>query len=415
MNNDEKKTAEGSELESADSMASEAEFDNADVTEFDAEVQAPDLEATSEPEPEPEPVREPSSVDTVPAANPIPAKRGVLATLGWVVLLALILGFGAAAYYWQQNVYSNDLESLREQLAAIGSAQSSVSAQIEAAVAEVASSVQSAAAGVDTLGRKIEGHVAKQGELARSVSALYEKETQTSVDWVLAEAEYLILAATQRLALERDVDTAIAALRAADQRLRSAGHPDLIPIREKIIADVTALEAVNLPDVEGLAIYISKTIDQVDILPTKPIAEEVIPFATVRTGKYEAEDWRKLGYAIWSDLVDLVEVKDADLSDSVLFDPELRYLLRQNLKLELASARLAVLRGDSANLASSVGMIKRLLDAYYDVDHDGVANIIKRLEQAQAMELTPALPNITGSLDAIRKHRASRAPQAPAP
>jgi uroporphyrin-3 C-methyltransferase len=339
----------------------------------------------------------------------------VLATLGWVVLLALILGFGAAAYYWQQNVYSNDLESLREQLAAIGSAQSSVSAQIEAAVAEVASSVQSAAAGVDTLGRKIEGHVAKQGELARSVSALYEKETQTSVDWVLAEAEYLILAATQRLALERDVDTAIAALRAADQRLRSAEHPDLIPIREKIIADVTALEAVNLPDVEGLAIYIGKTIDQVDTLPTKPIAEEVIPFATVRTGKYEAEDWRKLGYAIWSDLVDLVEVKDADLPDSVLFDPELRYFLRQNLKLELASARLAVLRGDSANLASSVGMIKRLLDAYYDVDHDAVANIIKRLEQAQAMELTPALPNITGSLDAIRKHRASRAPQAPAP
>ena len=411
MNNDEKKTAEGSELESVDPTASEAEFDNADVTEFDAEVQVPDLEATSEPEP----VREPSSVDTVLAANPIPVKRSVLATLGWVVLLALILGFGAAAYYWQQNVYSNDLESLREQLAAIGSAQSSVSAQIEAAVTEVASSVQSAAAGVDTLGRKIEGHVAKQGELARSVSALYEKETQTSVDWVLAEAEYLILAATQRLALERDVDTAIAALRAADQRLRSAGHPDLIPIREKIIADVTALEAVNLPDVEGLAIYIGKTIDQVDILPTKPIAEEVIPFATVRTGKYEAEDWRKLGYAIWSDLVDLVEVKDADLSDSVLFDPELRYLLRQNLKLELASARLAVLRGDSTNLASSVGMIKRLLDAYYDVDHDAVANIIKRLEQAQAMELTPALPNITGSLDAIRKHRASRAPQAPAP
>ena len=411
MNNDEKKTAEGSELESADSTASEAEFDNADVTEFDAEVQVPDLEATSEPEP----VREPSSVDMVPAADPIPAKRSVLATLGWVVLLALILGFGAAAYYWQQNVYSNDLESLREQLAAIGSAQSSVSAQIEAAVTEVASSVQSAAAGVDTLGRKIEGHVAKQGELARSVSALYEKETQTSVDWVLAEAEYLILAATQRLALERDVDTAIAALRAADQRLRSAEHPDLIPIREKIIADVTVLEAVNLPDVEGLAIYIGKTIDQVDILPTKPIAEEVIPFATVRTGKYEAEDWRKLGYAIWSDLVDLVEVKDADLSDSVLFDPELRYLLRQNLKLELVSARLAVLREDSANLASSVGMIKRLLDAYYDVDHDAVANIIKRLEQAQAMELTPALPNITGSLDAIRKHRASRAPQAPAP
>jgi uroporphyrin-3 C-methyltransferase len=87
----------------------------------------------------------------------------------------------------------------------------------------------------------------------------------------------------------------------------------------------------------------------------------------------------------------------------------LRYFLRQNLKLELASARLAVLRRDRANLESSVGLIKRLLDAYYDVDDTGVANIIKRLDEAKALELTPTLPNITGSLDVLRKHRASRA------
>jgi len=151
-----------------------------------------------------------------------------------------------------------------------------------------------------------------------------------------------------------------------------------------------------------------KTIDQVDALPTKPIAEEVTAFATVREGEYEAEDWRRLVYAVWSDLVDLVEVKDADLPDSVLFDPELRYFLQQNLKLELAAARLAVLRRDRANLEVSVGMIKRLLDAYYDVNDTGVANIIKRLDDAESLELTPTLPNITGSLDAIRKRRESR-------
>jgi uroporphyrin-3 C-methyltransferase len=265
------------------------------------------------------------------------------------------------------------------------------------------------AAGLEGLRAKIASATAAQGELQRSVSALYEKETQTSIDWILAEAEYLALAATQRLALERDVETAIAALRAADQRLRSAEHPDLIPIRDQLIEDITALEAVNLPDVEGLAIYMAKTIDQVDALPTKPIAEEVTAFATVRDGEYEAEDWRRLVYAVWSDLVDLVEVKDADLPDSVLFDPELRYFLQQNLKLELAAARLAVLRRDRANLAVSVGMIKRLLDAYYDVTDTGVANIIKRLNDAESLELTPTLPNITGSLDAIRKRRESRA------
>jgi uncharacterized protein HemX len=251
--------------------------------------------------------------------------------------------------------------------------------------------------------------VAATAELQRSVNALYEKETQTSVDWVLAEADYLILAATQRLALERDSDTALAALRAADQRLRAADNPAFLPIREQLIKDISALEAVNRADIEGLAIYLAKTIDQVDDLPTKPIAEDVTPFASVRENDYSAKDWRRLGYAIWSDLVELVEVKDADLPDSVLFDPELRYFLQQNLKLELASARLSVLRRDRANLQASVNLIKHQFDAYYDVSDAAVKSIVRRLDQAAALDLAPSLPNISGSLDVIRKVRASMA------
>lgn len=358
-------------------------------------------QSTTEPESDPEPVTTP---EIQPAARvgslAAGSRRGVV---GWVVLTALIVLAGGGAYSWQEGVYHKDLAGLRGRLAALDRAQSTLRAEIDAAAVDAAT----AAATSDTLRSEIDTTIAAQGDLRRSVSALYERELQTSVDWILAEAEYLVLAATQRLALERDVDTAIAALRAADQRLRSAAHPDLIPIREQVIADVTALEAVSLPDIEGLAIYIAKTIDRVDTLPTKAIAEEAIPVTGVRSGEYKAEDWRRLAYAVWSDLVDLVEVKDADLPDSVVFDPKLRYFLRQNLKLELASARLAVLRRDRANLAASVGLVKRVLEAYYDVNDAGVATIIKRLDEAAALELNPALPNITGSLDLIRKHRGS--------
>lgn len=332
---------------------------------------------------------------------PVAPRRGAL---GWVVLLVLLVLLGGGTYYWQESVYHKDLAELHGRLAALDGVHSALRAKIDSTAVDATT----AGAGLEALRSTLDTSVAAQGALQRSVSALYERELQTSVDWILAEAEYLVLAATQRVALERDVDTAIAALRAADQRLRSAAHPDLIPIRDQVIADATALEAVSLPDIEGLAIYVAKTIDRVDTLPTKPIAEAVIPFATVRAGEYEAEDWRRLAYAVWSDLVDLVEVKDADLPDSVLFDPELRYFLRQNLKLELASARLAVLRRDSANLEASVGLVKRLLEAYYDVNDAGVATIIKRLDEAKALDLNPALPNITGSLDVIRKHRRSR-------
>jgi uroporphyrin-3 C-methyltransferase len=341
-------------------------------------------------------------------ASAAPAKGGALRVFVWLLLFILIGLLGAGGFYWQKNVYQADLQTLREQLNAVNGAQSEVGTALKASLDAVNAVAAAAAAEASSLGAKIDGTKKAQSDLQRSVTALYEKETQTSVDWVLAEAEYLILAATQRLALERDVQTALAALRAADQRLRSAEHPDLIPIREQILQDVTALEAVNLPDIEGLAIYLAKSIGQVDELPTKPIAEEVRPFSSVRASEYKAEDWRRLGYAIWTDLVELVEVKDADLPDSVLFDPELRYFLRQNLKLELASARLAVLRRDRANLEASVTLINRLFEAYYDTSDASVANISSRLSEAQKLELTPTLPSITSSLDVIRKYRLAR-------
>jgi len=376
-----------------------------------------DREQTDEPSAEAE-SGEPVEVDADEdrSADPSPdaasleprARGGTAAIVVSVLLFALLL---AGAWYWHQYRYAPALAALAEDVAGTGAGQTSLAAELDATRAGI-DSVGAEAAGVlaevDALGAKIDSAVQGQADLRRSVSALYEKETQTSVDWVLAEAEYLVLAATQRLALERDTDTAIAALRAADQRLRSAEHPDLIPIRDQLIKDITALEGVNRADVEGLALYLAKTIDQVDDLPTKPIAEEVTPFATVRDGEYAAADWRRLGYAIWSDLVDLVEVKDADLPDSVLFDPELRYFLRQNLKLELASARLAVLRRDRANLEASAGLIKRLFEAYYDENDAGVKSIKARLDEAVTLELKPQLPNISGSLDVIRRQRADR-------
>jgi uroporphyrin-III C-methyltransferase len=344
-----------------------------------------------------------------PASPPSSLVRSRLALVAGLILFLSILALGGAAFYWRQTVYEADLGILREQLAALSSSQAQSSADINHSIAAAAETAESAQAQAGSLGSKIDTALAAQNDLQRSVSALYEKETQTSVDWVLAETEYLVLAATQRLALERDVETAIAALRAADQRLGSAEHPDLIPIREQIIKDVTALEGVNQPPVEGLAIFLATAIGMVDELPTKPIAEEITAFSTVRTGEYKVEDWRRLGYAIWSDLVDLVQVKDADLPDSVLFDPELRYFLRQNLKIELASARLSVLRLDSKNLGASVVLINRLLENYYDSSDAKVNNLVKKLNEAKETDLAPAMPSITTSLDVIRKYRRTRA------
>ena len=211
------------------------------------------------------------------------------------ILLTLLI-VGAGAYYWYQNSYLPQQQDLNAKITALSSEQMAVESSlatidagdgIDAAVESITAQNDalktSLTARIESVADQAEKVAASQQQLQQSVTSLYEKEDQSSLDWVLAEAEYLVLAANQRLALEGDINTAIAALKAADQRLGSADHPDLIPIRDRIIEDAAALEAVKLPDIEGLAIYLAKVIAQVNDLPTKQVADTVQPLTSRRS------------------------------------------------------------------------------------------------------------------------------------
>ena len=345
-----------------------------------------------------------------------PGRRGGPGVVRWLVLCVVVLvvvfgAVGGGAWYWYEHIYRVELSGVVADVDRLKGSQTEIGARISASKADA----DAGKVARGDLTAAIEGVRRAQAGLEKSVGALYERETQSPVDWILAEAEYLVFAASQRLALEGDVKTAAAALRGADERLQTANDPDLTPIREGLVQDIAALEAVNLPDTEGLAIYFAEVISRVDDLPTKPIANLGPPFSSTKNEKYTVENWRNVLNAVWSDLVNLVQVKDAELPDSVLFDPELRYFLRQNLRLELASARLAVLRRDTASLRVSTSLLKRFLTTYYDIDDAAVSAIVQRLDGASKVELAPELPRITGSLDKIRQYRRARAHDSPRP
>lgn len=327
-------------------------------------------------------------------------RRGHGAT---VLLLVVVLALAAGAWYWATRVHAPMLDTLTARVAALETERDALAAQIGTADAAAAGLADTQAA----LAANVEGLARSQQTLEESVQALYAKESSESLAWVLAEAEYLVLAATQRLALEHDVDTALAALRAADERLRSAEHPELIPVREQLARDIAALEAVNLPDVEGLAIWLAEAVGRVGELPTKPIAELDMSFSRMRDETATPENWQGVARAMWSDLVSLIEIKDGELPDGVLFDPELRYFLQQNLRLELASARLAVLRRDNANFRAASRLVTELLAQYYDTSDAAVASMVERLNAARDIDLDPDIPSVSASLDTVRAKRVS--------
>ncbi|MEX2479876.1 MAG: uroporphyrinogen-III C-methyltransferase [Gammaproteobacteria bacterium] len=320
----------------------------------------------------------------------------------WFILLLLLLIAAGAGYYWVSIVFRAEQAVLEAELAALRQAQADVSGTLERRGAELAEIGDAQSA----FEARVDGIERTQMDLMDSVKSLFAKDKQVTLDWILAETEYLIFAAVQRLALERDARGASAALSAADARIKTARHPDLLGLREQLTADIAALDAVAEPDIEGLALYLSEAVTRVDELPTKPIAAVDTSFRRMRDEDVSTSNWTGVARALWRDLVGLVEIKNDQLTDDVLFDPQLRDLLAQNLRLELASARLAVLRRDVENFRAAARLIDDLLVKYYDGTDGSVRALSAKLAEASAIDLDPDLPDISASLDAVRALRA---------
>ncbi|MBX9605764.1 MAG: uroporphyrinogen-III C-methyltransferase [Gammaproteobacteria bacterium] len=340
---------------------------------------------------------EPVAVATAPPSTPTARRRFDLGA----VALVVALGVGAAGVYWERVVMLPDNAALAARVEALAGERDGLVARVndaEAHAREVLETGRQLKERVDALGQA-------NATLEQTVKSLASKGSESELRWVLAEVEYLVLAAGQRIALEHDAKSARAALAAADQRLAAAALPGLTPLRERLAADLQALDAAAQADIEGLALALAAQAAEVDTLPTKPIANVDTSFAHSSQQAVTPDNWREVLRAMWADLVSLVEIKDADLPDDVLFDPKLRYFLEQNLKLELASARLALLNRDTANFRAAVDAILTQLDRYYDAGEGRVAAMRAKLVEARALDLAPPLPDLSATLEALRAAR----------
>lgn len=342
------------------------------------------------------------SASEQPAAVPpvrVQSRRSGMLALAAVLVLAL--GMATSGYYWTRFVAEPGAAALRARLDEASAERAALELRLAAAeqrLQTLESAQSTAVSRVDELRQTTTG-------LERSLQSLAVQGGGRPLDWVLAECEYLILAASQRLALEHDVASARAALLAADQRLRAIDHPAVRVLRERLAADLQVLAAVAVPDIEGLSLKFAAHIRKVEMLHTKPIAAADTSLRHVRQAPVTPDNWRGVLRGMWDSLVSLVEIKDGELPDSVLFDPKLRYFLEQNLKLELSSARLALLQRDAANFRVAVEIVQAALERYFDPQDAAVKSLADMLVEVRGVELAPTLPDISASLDAVRAAR----------
>ncbi len=259
----------------------------------------------------------------------------------------------------------------------------------------------------DALASRLNDLVRKQAQTDEQVSRLLSERTNSSTDWALAESEYLLVIATHRLILAHDVHTALAAMQAADARLRDLDLPGLTPARRQISSDMNALKSVHQVDITGLTLFLSDLAERAPKLPLNSTRFVTRRLPRTKPAPEHTDNWRELLHEMWRSLKSLVVVTRR--SGGIRLLPDEKYFVIQNLQLQIQAARLAVLRRDTQALHASVKSIVHWLRTYYDVSNGGVESALQSVRQMGNVNLEPTLPDISSSLESLRAYIHQRA------
>jgi uroporphyrin-3 C-methyltransferase len=237
------------------------------------------------------------------------------------------------------------------------------------------------------------------------LEALYQELSRSRDDWVLAEIEQVLVIASQQLQLVGNVPAAVAALQTADARLARIGRAQFLPLRKAFARDLERLKAAPGVDVPGTALRIDQMIAAVDSLP---LAQDMRPQpATAKTVTPESLGG-KLAAEILAEFRELVRIQRVDSGDSALLSPSQAYLLRENLKLRLLNARIALLTRDEVAYRSDLDAAGAWLQRYVDVRSGAAASMAATLKQLSSTGTGPLFPTMNESLAAVRGYKAPR-------
>lgn len=249
-----------------------------------------------------------------------------------------------------------------------------------------------------------------QTGLEDALGVLRARVSRSHSDWTLAEVQYLLQVASLRVQLERDVPTAIAALTSADQRLQALADPGFTGVREEIARELAALQGATLPDLPGIGLTLDTLAADVHKLPLKDAqirasadaqAVDATAPATAESGWMQTT--RQILRNVWEALRSLVVVRRNDVPIGPLLAPEQQFFLYENLRLQLATARLAALQGEAATYRSSLKTAGAWLDTHFDAQAAQVAAARGELERLAALDIRPALPDLSTSLRSLRQ------------
>lgn len=250
----------------------------------------------------------------------------------------------------------------------------------------------------------LEQKLAESQNQQLALEAMYQELARGRDETTLAEIEQLVYSASQQLQLSGNVKAALIALQTADSRLQRMDKPQFNALRKVIAKDIERLRASPAVDTTGISLRIDELIERIDelpLLPGKPTAQA----AAAAKQPVEGAWWKRFASEAWGDFTQLLRVQNTEKAELPLLPPEQAYYARENLKLRLLTARLALLAHDEASYRSDLKAAQAWLKRYFDEQDKAVKNAATLLRQLTESPVRVDVPDISASLNAVRNFK----------
>jgi len=233
----------------------------------------------------------------------------------------------------------------------------------------------------------------------------YQELLKGRVNWLVDEAESMLNTASQQLMLSGNLQGAVSVLEHIDSRLSRFDQPELIPVKQAISNDLAALKNRPYVDISATALRIDRLETAISGLPLvldgvlKPGAA---PVETAHSGTWWENTWEKSLNA----LKGLVEVRHLDSNDAMLISPEQTYFIRENLRLRLLDARIALLQHNGEVYQSDLNNVEATVKQYFDSKSPATQSWLKELAELKALDVRMISDDsLKASLSAVRAYQ----------
>jgi uroporphyrin-3 C-methyltransferase len=334
--------------------------------------------------------------------TPPPPRAGPLSVpvgRGPFVVLALLMAIALAAI---AIALRNNQRDLRLEVGQRLAQAETAAAEARTRNADLGNELREAQAKVALL----EARVSESQTQQASLEALYRELAPSRDEVALNEVEQVLLLASQQLAIANNVQAALAALQLAEAKLGRFDRPQLVPLRRALARDIDKLKAVPFVDVAGMSLKLDQAIGTVATLPLA--RDERLPQAPASAPPPDEAAWARALREAWNEIKSLVRVEVADRPAAPLVPPTQEYYLRENLRLRLMTARIALLSHDDAGFKTDVTTANAWIKQYFDMRAKSVQTLVTTLGHLSATPMPAELPDVAATLTALRAVRATR-------